>query len=363
MPPQPILEDVDSTASLRTRAYFFFLPVAAWAGLMGWLNLDLTQEETFYEKYALLIIAGWLLICWMGLLVPRWIGFRTIERGVFWGVALFLVLNIYYNMRVLQQEGLWISSLWIALVFVMAYFVFEPRQAWQVSVGIFSAFVLVGLLALMPQVLRGVSLDLNAIVQLYVSQLCYLVLFRLLVLAKEHSLRVRLEAVKFYQLAHTDPLTGIANRRSIMEALRQALEQNQKTAQPLSLVLLDLDRFKQINDQYGHETGDNVLVHIAQVLKRNLRQSDQLGRWGGEEFVLLLPNTPLQEAHLLCKRLQQLLAENSLENLPPVSASFGVATTTSGDTPDYLVSRADTAMYISKQAGGNRVEVANQASE
>lgn len=357
MLPQPILEDVDSTASLRTRAYFFFLPVVAWAGLMGWLNLDLTQEETFYEKYALLIIAGWLLICWMGLLVPRWIGFRTIERGVFWGVALFLVLNIYYNMRVLQQEGLWISSLWIALVFVMAYFVFEPRQAWQVSLGIFSAFVLVGLLALIPQVLRGVSLDLNAIVQLYVSQLCYLVLFRLLVLAKEHSLRVRLEAVKLYQMARTDPLTGIANRRSIMEALHQALEHHHKTGQPLSLVLLDLDRFKQINDQHGHEMGDRVLVHTAQLLQKHLRHSDWMGRWGGEEFLLLLPNTPLQEAQRLCERLQQILIENPLSDATPISASFGVTVATPGDTPDYLVSRADTAMYLSKQAGGNRIEV------
>jgi diguanylate cyclase (GGDEF)-like protein len=273
-----------------------------------------------------------------------------------------MVLNIYYNLLALSSEGLWNSSLWIAVVFVMAYFVFAPRLAWLVSLGIFSAFVLAGLLALIPSALRAIPFDQNSVVQLYVSQLSYLVLFRLLVLSKEHSMRVRLEAAKLYGLAHTDPLTSIANRRSIMEALRQALEQNQRTEQPLSLVLLDLDRFKQINDQYGHEMGDRVLIHTAQVLQQNLRQSDLLGRWGGEEFVLLLPNTPIQEAHQLCKRLQRLLAENPLDSLPPVSASFGLATAVSGDTPDYLVSRADTAMYLSKQAGGNRVEVANQVS-
>lgn len=358
MPPQPILEDLDSTAPLRARAYFFILPVVVWAALFAWSQLDIPNEDTFYEKYSLLIMAVWLGLCWIGLLLPKWVHFRTVERGVFWSAALLMVLNVYYNLLVLNSEGLWNSSLWIAVVFVLAYFVFTPRQAWLVSLGIFSAFVFIGLLTVVPQSLRGIPLDQNAVVQLYVSQLCYLILFRLLVLSKEHSLRVRLEAARFYWLAHTDPLTNLANRRSIIEALHQALEHHQKTGEPLSLVLLDLDRFKQINDRYGHEMGDKVLVHTAQVLQRNLRQSAHLGRWGGEEFVLLLPNTPLEEAQQLCERLQQLLAENPLDNLRPVSASFGIAMATSDDTPDRLISRADTAMYLSKQAGGDRVEVA-----
>ncbi|GIW25072.1 GGDEF domain-containing protein [Meiothermus sp.] len=356
--PQPIPEDLDPTTPLRAKAYFFILPIVAWAALFAWAQLDIANEGTFYEKYSLPIMAFWLGLCWIGLLLPKWVHFHTVERGVFWSAALLMILNIYYNLRALKSEGLWNSSLWIAVVFVLAYFVFAPRRAWLVSLGVFSGFVGAGLLALLPQALQGLPIDQNAVVQLYVSQLSYLVLFRLLVLSKEHSLRVRLEAAQLYALAHTDPLTQIANRRSIMEALHRALEQNQQTGQPLSLVLLDLDRFKQINDQYGHEAGDRVLVHTAQVLRQNLRQSDVLGRWGGEEFVLVLPNTTLQEAQQLCQRLQQQLAANPLDNLRPVSASFGVATAVPGDTPDHLISRADTAMYLSKQAGGNRVEVA-----
>ncbi|GIW33173.1 sensor domain-containing diguanylate cyclase [Meiothermus sp.] len=358
MTPQAILEDIDPTAPLRARAYFFILPVVVWAALFAWSQLDIAKEETFYEKYSLLIMAIWLGLCWIGLLIPRWVNFHTVEHGVFWSAALLMVLNVYYNLLVVSSEGLWNSSLWIAVVFVMAYFVFKPRQAWLVSLGIFSAFVFLGLLTVVPQTLQGIPLDQNAVVQLYVSQLCYLILFRLLVLSKEHSMQVRLEAARLYWLAHTDPLTNIANRRSIMEALHRALEHHQKTGEPLSLVLLDLDYFKRINDQYGHEMGDKVLTHTAQVLQQNLRQSDQLGRWGGEEFVILLPNTPLQEARKLCERLQTLLAENTPDRPLPVSASFGVATAAPDDTPDSLISRADTAMYMSKQAGGNRVEVA-----
>lgn len=161
--------------------------------------------------------------------------------------------------------------------------------------GHFSGLGIAGVCALTPQVIAGAAIDTNVVLQLYVSQLCYLVLFRLLVLAKEHALQTQINAIQLHQLAHTDPLTGVSNRRSMMEALQQALEHHHKTGQPLSLVLLDLDRFKQINDRYGHEMGDKVLIHTTQALRKNLRQNDLLGRWGGEEFVLLLPNTPFRK--------------------------------------------------------------------
>lgn len=350
-------QGLDSTAAVRTKIYLFFLPVAAYAALFAWIKLDLPAQENLYEKYSLLVIASWLLLCWAGLLLPRWVPFRAVEGGIFWGTALLMVLNIYYNLLSVAEESLWPSSVWIAMVFVLAYFVFEPRTAWRVSLGIFTAFGVAGILALAPQVTAGAPIDSNAVLQLYISQLCYLVFFRLLILAKEHALQAQIKAIQLYQLAHTDPLTGVANRRSIIEAMHRALEHHNKTKEPLSLVLLDLDHFKQVNDQYGHETGDKVLVHVARLMRQNLRQGDYVGRWGGEEFVLLLPSTSLQEAQELCHRLRQLLAENSLESLRPVSASFGIASAIPGDTPDQLVSRADAAMYLSKQAGGNRIEV------
>jgi len=341
---------------MRARVYFFMLPVAAWAALFAWSQLDLSQQNTLYEKYSLPAIALWLGLCWLGLLAPRRVGFRAVEQGIFWGTALLMVLNVYYNLLSIGKEGLWNSSVWLAIVFVMAYFVFEPKQAWWVSVGIFSAFLVVGLFALTPQALRGQHLDANSLVQLYVSQLCYLVLFRLLVRSKEHALRVQLEAAHLHHLAHTDPLTGVANRRSILKSLEEALAHHQKTAEPLCLVLLDLDRFKQINDRYGHEMGDRVLLHATQVLQQHLRPTDRLGRWGGEEFMLVLPNTSLTEAEGLCTRLQPLLAQH--DHLPPVSASFGVAAAFPEDDPKSLIARADAAMYASKQAGGNRVAIA-----
>lgn len=320
--PTPIPPELDSTAPLRVKMYLFFLPVVAGAALFAWIRLDVPLQENWYEKYSLLVIAFWLLVCWLGLLLPQWVSFRSVERGVFWGAAVLMVLNIYYNLLSITTEGLWTSSVWIAIVFVLAYFVFEPRMAWRVSLGIFLAFGIAGVCALTPQVIAGAAIDTNVVLQLYVSQLCYLVLFRLLVLAKEHALQTQINAIQLHQLAHTDPLTGISNRRSIMEALQQALEHHHKTGQPLSLVLLDLDRFKQINDRYGHEMGDKVLIHTTQALRKNLRQNDLLGRWGGEEFVLLLPNTPLQEAQELCKRLQTIIGREPAGSSAPRFGQF-----------------------------------------
>lgn len=351
------IQGLDSTAAVRMKIYLFFLPVAAFAAFFAWTKLDLPAQKNLYEKYSLLAITAWLLLCWSGLLLSRWVPFRTVEGGIFWGTALLMVLNIYYNLLSVAEEGLWPSSVWIAMVFVLAYFVFEPRTAWRVSLGIFTAFGAVGIMALAPRVAAGAPIDTNAVLQLYISQLCYLVYFRLLILAKEHALQAQSKAIWLYQLAHTDPLTGVANRRSIVEAMYRALEHHNKTKEPLSLVLLDLDHFKKVNDQYGHETGDKVLVHVARLMRQNLRQDDLLGRWGGEEFVLLLSNTSLQDAQELCSRLRQVLAENPLEPLHPVSASFGIASAIPGDTTDRLISRADAAMYLSKQAGGNRIEV------
>lgn len=361
MPPQPILEDADTTAPLRARAYLFILPVVAWAALFAWSQLDIASEETFYEKYSLLIMAIWLGLCWIGLLVPKWVNFHTVERGVFWSAALLMVLNVYYNLLALSSEGLWNSSLWVAVVFVMAYFVFSPRQAWLVSLGIFAAFVLVGLLALLPQSLQGLPLDQNAIVQLYVSQLCYLILFRLLVLSKEHSMQVRLEAAKFYALAHTDPLTNTANRRSIMEALHRLLEQSQKTAQPLSLVLLDLDRFKQINDRFGHAVGDRALQEVARCFRAGVRSTDIVGRYGGDEFALVLFGAAEKQARQVLERLQSCMEHLGLQEQGEpllISASFGGVTCNGRCYAplDELLRHADYALYRAKQRGGKTIE-------
>ena len=170
--------------------------------------------------------------------------------------------------------------------------------------------------------------------------------------------RYRMEA-ELLRLANIDNLTGLSNRRIILEAGQRELEQYQRYHHPLSLFILDIDHFKQVNDTYGHAAGDQVLIKLAEVSRRLLRATDMCGRLGGEEFVGLLPETPADQAYTVAERLRETLAETPVAT--PVgeirfTVSIGIATAIPGDRSiDDLVRVADEAMYEAKAAGRNKV--------
>ncbi|WP_028494372.1 GGDEF domain-containing protein [Thermus antranikianii] len=148
--------------------------------------------------------------------------------------------------------------------------------------------------------------------------------------------------------ALTCPLTGLPNRRALEMALEREAARVERGEAPFALVLLDLDDFKQVNDTCGHQEGDRLLKEVAQYLVTHVRQGDLVGRWGGEEFALLLPKTPGEEAMQVAERLRQ-----GLKRLG-VTGSFGVAVY-EGDLKD-LFQKADRALYLAKEGGKDRVE-------
>lgn len=158
-----------------------------------------------------------------------------------------------------------------------------------------------------------------------------------------------------HKLAITDPLTQLYNRIKIDATFEQALQRTQSLGDQLSLILLDLDRFKQINDNCGHGGGDAVLRGVASLLKENCRRTDVVGRWGGEEFLVLCPSLDLSGALELAERLRVAIAQYDAGINLPVTASFGVAICLTGDTRETLLERADRAMYQAKHQGRNRV--------
>jgi diguanylate cyclase (GGDEF)-like protein len=161
--------------------------------------------------------------------------------------------------------------------------------------------------------------------------------------------------------ASTDALTGLANARAVQEALPRMLAQAGRQASPLSAVMLDLDHFKSINDTHGHQTGDETLAAVGHLLRRVVRASDLAGRWGGEEFVLLLPDTDATGAAVLAEKVRAAVAELVVPGLPaPVTASFGVASHPEhAGSGTQLIGAADAALYAAKAAGRNRVVVAS----
>lgn len=167
------------------------------------------------------------------------------------------------------------------------------------------------------------------------------------------------EALVAKELAETDPLTGLANRRRVMAELDNFIIQSRHTAQPMVLVVFDIDRFKQVNDTYGHLEGDKVLQRVAQIASDCTREGDLVGRVGGEEFVWIIPRASLELAEPMAERLRQAIAQgSSVGDVPAVTISVGLAQLRRLDTSLTLFSRADNALYDAKESGRNRVRLA-----
>lgn len=161
--------------------------------------------------------------------------------------------------------------------------------------------------------------------------------------------------------AYTDPLTQTHNRTSFEDSIKREMSLAVRNATSLSLVFLDIDHFKAINDTYGHECGDTTLVLGAKWIKENLRNSDMVFRYGGEEFVILLNGTDAIGAELLAERIRASIANHTIAfgmQTLKITASLGVSTLRDNDTLESFVQRADKAMYIAKNRGRNQVVVA-----
>ena len=160
-------------------------------------------------------------------------------------------------------------------------------------------------------------------------------------------------------MATTDTLTGLMNRRAFLDWAGRELRRALRYEDPMSVILFDIDHFKHINDSRGHAAGDAVLAAVGRLLTVSVRNCDVAARWGGEEFVVALPSTPLAGAALLAERIRSALEcaqiADAKGQFVPVTASFGVAEITAKDTAEVLVDRADRAMYNAKSAGRNRV--------
>lgn len=167
---------------------------------------------------------------------------------------------------------------------------------------------------------------------------------------------LELERRELLDLANLDPLTRTLNRRKLAEVLTDETARAGRYGTPLSVVMLDIDHFKAINDTYGHDAGDAVLVELAARLRACLRKMDRLARFGGEEFVIVAPGVDAGQTVVLAERLRAAVADAGFAAAGRVTASFGVAGLAPGETAEAMLSRADKALYRAKNGGRNRVE-------
>lgn len=164
------------------------------------------------------------------------------------------------------------------------------------------------------------------------------------------------------RFATTDALTGLYNRAKLDQLLLEETERCQVAGQPISIALLDIDHFKAINDTWGHPTGDQVLIELAQILTQNMGNRCRAGRWGGEEFMLICPHMTLKQAQALAQSIRTTIANHPFDEISHLTVSIGVATSGANDSIHNLVRRSDSALYRAKKQGRNRVEVEAVAS-
>ncbi|WP_156488801.1 GGDEF domain-containing protein, partial [Erythrobacter sp. HI0077] len=157
-------------------------------------------------------------------------------------------------------------------------------------------------------------------------------------------------------IAETDQLTGIANRRRTTSEIVRAVLAARRDDRSLAVAVFDVDHFKRVNDTYGHHAGDEVLKRVANVAAKALRAGDMVGRFGGEEFVIILPDTTTQTAMLIAERVRSSIAKSG--STPRVTVSMGIAELAEGETGENLLRRADGALYIAKRAGRNTLRSA-----
>jgi diguanylate cyclase (GGDEF)-like protein len=169
---------------------------------------------------------------------------------------------------------------------------------------------------------------------------------------------------KLQQQSITDGLTGIKTRRFFWEALSSEWKRASRSGRPFSVVLIDLDKFKEVNDTLGHLEGDLVLARVARLLEQKCRQSNVVARYGGDEFIILMPETGVEQAQILAERLRLWIATDPMLSEHHITGSFGVASfPVHGFSVEDLIRVADAGMYVSKHAGGDRVSIAEDLAE
>lgn len=159
------------------------------------------------------------------------------------------------------------------------------------------------------------------------------------------------------RMAAEDSLTGLYNRRIINELIQYEIERSERYKKGFSIIIVDIDFFKRVNDRHGHLAGDELLKKFAHILQDTIRHTDKVGRWGGEEFVVLCPETKPEGAESLANKIREKIESTTFNDFGKQTASFGIACYQQGSTLDSMISHADEALYTAKNSGRNRVEV------
>lgn len=366
---------------------------------IGWVfELGITPEMPFYQKKnlalidrvafvsLLLALPGTFLLILMGfghpfsllvsgvLTVCLTLGLNGAKR-VEWSKTLFAyapaVIILAYTLLELSSGGLdnplgyllARQGLCFALLIPIMIFGFEDRQK---VVGVLGVCVLIFLLydvgsmrlgAFQEGNITGLSHGLFSVLSVLQYAGLAVGVRYMQSYTMKHEQQAQRSNEKFKSMAIRDGMTGLFNHTFMEQLIGDAINRSRRSKNPLALLMIDVDFFKQINDNFGHNAGDEVLVRLTQLLNSSKRSTDYLGRWGGDELILLLTDTRLSGAANLAEKLRHLVDEQIFPHCKHLTISLGASEYQDGDSPAGFIERADAAMYRAKRYGRNRVEI------
>lgn len=232
---------------------------------------------------------------------------------------------------------------WAYPALVVAYYLLKPEEAVALSV--------ISILGSIPALYGNVSLFMLATATITMTMTS--------VFAYAFAALTRNQRQQLMNLATCDPLTGAGNRRALDQKIAEIIANHERTSATASVIFLDLDHFKAINDEYGHAAGDQILIQLTEIINLRIRVTDSLYRIGGEEFVIVVDDLGIDKASRLAEQLRTLVEANELAKDRAVTISLGVAQLESGESADEWLHRADEALYAAKRAGRNQTRTAH----
>ncbi len=342
---------------VRRRAYLLV------PGLLVAVLAENLSTEGFEQPYwgpASLILIGLLAAMFVSVW-QRWLSLWAFEVALL-AVVVTALLGFLVTWRVApaytaaDATDIFLVMLWSGLVFPLAFLVLGTRRGLQTSVAFYVAVVLLTVSPIAAGIPGDAQLD-STTIHLSLAGFFAVMIALLWVLASrlEALAAARAAARLYLNQAGTDALTGLPNRRQLDDQLDRDIARAHRHQEPLSVLLVDIDRFKAVNDRYGHRSGDGALRELASRLSDTVRGGDLAGRWGGEEFLVIAPNTDQDAALELAERCRAAIADTPVPDIGKVTASFGVTTLTRHEDARSLVHRADTTLYLAKNSGRDAV--------
>lgn len=282
-----------------------------------------------------LIGAADILVCVLLLLLINYMrtSGRTYLPKLMFSIVCLSMMNVTVFLKGTDQ------IYWCFPSLVIVFYLLPPRVAFAICIAALSILFFI------------ISRELKALDQVTITVTILLTLFVSLIFSQsKHSQQKKLQ-----QMAMLDPLTGLGNRYALAKQLEQSVSLSNRTQQPVCAILFDIDYFKKINDNYGHNTGDQALITLADLFKQRVRASDSLFRLGGEEFLLVAEATELKDACELAEKFRELVANSEIVEGAKTTLSAGVAQFAPGSSIEQWLKQADEALYSAKKAGRNQV--------